>query len=387
MRHPSTPPLDADADAGQRDGAPAFATPLTIDVDAELQRWRTLVGEVGAGVAAPLTSALERIVALTTSGRIDRHALRALREEVERARRIGIDSQQLARLAGGRVRQSHERVDLAPILADLLAHRKREAQARGLLVRQPATRPVEVVTDPTLLFSLLDTLVSWALDCADSAIEFAIDLEPWRGHARISCRFTHPPLDPDDEASAHDSVHWRLLEHTAQAVGVAIERQIDAHGTRLALAFERSVNDGLEGLSAIEMDDGFAPSMNSKPLAGSHVLVLAQRRELRAEVRDALRDMGLIIDFVSSVEEAGAFCREGLPHAIVVESLLCGDQFDALRNDIVAEVPQFAFIEVIEDSRAFEMSGFTPASMARVGRDALGPSLPSVLLFELSRDG
>lgn len=362
---------------------PADAPPPAV----ELERWRTLLGEVGAGVAAPLTSALERIVALTTSGRIDRNGLRALREEVERARRIGIDSQQLARLAGGRVQQSHERVDLMPMLADLVAHRKREAQARGLQVTQPAVRAVEVVTDPALLSSLLDTLVSWALDCAGSTIEFALDLEPWRNQARVRCHFTHPPLDAGAEPSAQDSVQWRLLEQTAQVLGVAIERQIDVHGTLLTLAFGRAPDDGgLEGMSAIELDDGFAPSMNSKPLAGSHVLVVAQRRELRAEVRDALRNMGLIIDFVSSVEEAGAFCREGLPHAIVVESLLCGEQFDALRADIVSEVPQFAFIEVIEDGRAFEMSGFTPASMARVGRDVLGSSLPSVLLFELSRE-
>ena len=370
-----------DADAAQHQRADA-ASPLAH----ELERWRTLVGEVGAGVAAPLTSALERIVALTTSGRIDRHGLRALREEVERARQIGIDSQQLARLAGGRLHLSHERVDLMPMLGDLLARRRRESQARGLPLRQPAARPVEVVTDPTLLFSLLDTLVSWALDCADSAIEFAVDVEPWRNQSRVTCRFMHVAHDRADEGPAHDSVHWRLLESTAQVLGVSVERHVDAHGTQLALSFHRSVNDSIGGMSAIELDDGFAPSMNSKPLAGSHVLVLAQRRELRAEVREALRNMGLIIDFVSSVDEAASFCREGLPHAIVVESLLRGDQFDALRNDITAEVPQFAFIEVIEDSRAFEMSGFTPASMARVGRDVLGAALPSVLLFELSRD-
>ena len=172
-----------------------------------------------------------------------------------------------------------------------------------------------------------------------------------------------------------------------QALGATVERQVDTAGAELALAFARTVNDALAGMTAIEMDDGFAPSMNSKPLAGSHVLVLAQRREVRAEVRDALRNMGLIVDFVNSVDEAAAFCRDGLPHAIVIETLLCGERFDDLRNEIAAEVPQFVFIEVIEDSRAFEMSGFTPASMARVGREALAQSLPSVLLFELSRDG
>ena len=78
-----------------------------------------------------------------------------------------------------------------------------------------------------------------------------------------------------------------------------------------------------------------------------------QRREVRTEVRDALRNMGLIVDFVSSVDEAVAFCAEGLPHAIVIEALLCADRFERLRNEIAAEVPQFVFIQIIEDSCAF----------------------------------
>ncbi len=378
-----------DAHAQQREEARAGVSTQA----GELERWRSLVGEVGAGVAAPLTSALERIVTLATSGRIDRLGLRALREDVERARQVGIESQQLARLAGGRVRQSHERVELAQMLDGVLVHRAREIQARGLQIRQPVARPVEVLTDASLLFSLLNTVLSWALDCAHSKVDLAIDLKPWPAQARLMCRFEHRHADRPDgaamplDASALDSMHWRLLEHTAEALGATVERQVDTAGAELALVFARTVNDALAGMTAIEMDDGFAPSMNSKPLAGSHVLVLAQRREVRAEVRDALRNMGLIVDFVNSVDEAAAFCRDGLPHAIVIETLLCGERFDDLRNEIAAEVPQFVFIEVIEDSRAFEMSGFTPASMARVGREALAQSLPSVLLFELSRDG
>jgi hypothetical protein len=359
---------------------------------AEVERWRTLVGEVGASVAAPLTAALERIVALAASGRIDRIGLRALREDVERARQIGILSQQLARLASGRVRQSQERVELVELLAGMLQHRRREIQARGLEVRLAPARPTEVLADASLLFSLLGALLSWALDCAHSTIEMTIEHAPGPTRARLLCRFPHGPGPGLDGAAAApgqealDSMHWRLLEHVAQAQGIALDRRIDGARTALALVFPHTVNDALDGMSAIEMDDGFAPGMNGKPLAGSHVLVLAHRKEVRTEVLDAVRNMGLIIDFVSSVDEAAAFCRDGLPHAIVVESLLCGEHFDALRDEIAAEVPQFVFVEVIEDGRAFEMSGFAPASMARVGRDALARSLPSVLLFELSRD-
>lgn len=350
-----------------------------------------LVGEVGASIAAPLTAALERIVTLAANGRIDRHGLRALREDVERARQVGIQSQQLARLAGGRVRQAPEQIELTLLLAGLLQHRAREAQARGLQFVLAPARPTEVLADASLLFSLLNALLSWALDAARSTVDLAVEPAPWPGPARLRCSFEHGLAAHGDAApvrdEALDSMHWRLLEQLGQALGVVVERRIDDTAATLALAFPRTVGGALDGMSAVEMDDGFAPSMNAKPLAGSHVLVLAQRREVRAEIRDAVRNMGLIIDFVSSIDEAAAFCRDGLPHAIVVESVLCGERFDALRDEIAAEVPQFVFVEVIEDGRAFEMSGFTPASMARVGREALAQSLPSVLLFELSRGG
>lgn len=359
---------------------------------ADLDRWRALVGEIGAEIAGPLTSALERIVALTTSGRIDRHALRALREEVERARQVGIESQQLARLAAGRVRQSHERVQLHAMLAGVLSHRARETQARGIEVKLPPVKPVEVLVDAPLLFSLVNTTLDWALNCARSTIELRVDLKAWPAHARLSCQFAHRPVDQLDDGAATpgevsllDSMHWRLLQQTAQAMELLLDRVIDTAGTALTIEFPRTVNETMEGVSAVEIDDGFAPSINTKPLAGSHVLVVAQRREVRAQVREALRNMGLIVDFVSSVDEAADFCREGLPHAVVVESLLCGERFGEWKQGIAAEVPEFVFIELVEDSRAFEMSGVSPAGMARVGREALAQSLPAALLFELSR--
>ena len=48
-------------------------------------------------------------------------------------------------------------------------------------------------------------------------------------------------------------------------------------------------------------------------------------------------------------------------------------------------MPDFVFIEIVEEGNAFEMSGFSGTSMARVGRDVLATSLPSALLFELSK--
>ncbi len=360
----------------------------------DLEHWRGLVAELGAEIAGPLTSALERIAALTTSGHINRQGLRELRAEVEKARQVGIESQQLARLATGRVRQTQERVHLSDMLGSVLAHRARETQARGIAVTLLPAPPVEVLVDAPLLFSLINTLLDWALDCARTTIELHIDIKAWPAHARLTCHFAHRPIaELDDGAttpaqeSLLDSMHWRLLLQTARAMGLPTERVIESNTIALTLEFPRTVNETMEGASAVEIDEGFATSINTKPLAGSHVLVVARRRDVRVQVREALRDMGLIVDFVSSVEEAVDFCRDGLPHAIVVESVLCGDRFSELRQDIAAEVPEFVFIEIIEDSRAFQMSGFSPAGMASVGRDVLAQSLPSALLFELARGG
>jgi uncharacterized protein with HEPN domain len=168
-------------------------------------------------------------------------------------------------------------------------------------------------------------------------------------------------------------------------MGLPLDRQDDGSAVRLSIEFPRTANDEIEGVSTLEIDEGFAPSSNSKPLAGSHVLVIASRRELRVQIRDALRNMGLVVDFVNSVDEAGEFCRDSLPHAIVIESIQRGEKFAQLREEISNEVPDFVFIEIIEEGNTFEMSGFSGSNVARVGRDVIDSSLPSALMFELSK--
>lgn len=346
--------------------------------------WRDLLAQIGVEIAAPLSAALERIHALAGTGRIDRQSLRSLREEVEQARRAGMVAQQLARFASGRLRQSHERLSLSQVLQGLVAHRAREALARGIRCQQ-SFKPAEIIVDASLLSSLLETLLDWVLAHARTQVELRIELTPSPVQARLSARFVAARSDSSNAASGLDSLPWRLLQQTAWTMGLPIERVDDGATTRLTIDFPRTVNDALEGVSTIELDHGFAPSTNSKPLAGNHVLVLAAERELRTQVRDAVRHMGLLIDFVGSVDEAGAFCRDGLPHAIVFESALGGAPLDQLRDEIGAEVPDFVFIEIAGAGNAFQASSFSDSGMARIGRDAIGASLPSALMFELSK--
>ncbi len=378
------------SDIGRTPAAQGVArTQPADDKSPSSERWTALVAQIGVEIAGPLTAALERINSLTSTGNIDRKGLRALREEVESARRVGMIGQQLTRFASGRVRQSHERLQLADVLSGVLAHRGRETQARGIVLK-PELKPAEVVVDASLLFSLLNSTLDWALAGAHSQIVFSIEIKAWPTNARLACRFAHRPLDEAaDVASATpsglDSLTWRLLEQTAWTMGLLIERGEEAGFTTLVLEFPRTATDEVEAVSALELNDGFSVSSHSQGLAGSHVLVVASRRDMRLQIRDALRDMSLIVDFVGTVDEAAAFCRDGLPHAIVVEAIQSGERLAALREEILAEVPDFVFIEIVEEGNAFEMSGFAGSAMAKVGRDVLATSLPSALLFELSK--
>jgi hypothetical protein len=385
MSESSSPRDDQEADLEFEAGD---AAPAPVASDSS-EHWRELLTQVGSEIAVPLSAALERVTALATTGRIDRQNLRALRDEVEAARRAGMVGQQLARFASGRVRQSHERLQLTQLLRDVLLQRGRELQARGVEVR-PVLKSAEVIADPSLLFSLLHALLDWCAEHARSGVDLRLDHKTWPLQARLVCRFNCRPagdLPADGSLTSLDTLSWRLVQQSGWTMGVIVERQDSESEAVATLQFPRTVNREFEGVSAIELDQGhFGPSsMNSKPLAGSHVLVLSPRRDLRQQVRQAIAHMGLVVDFVNAVDEAREFCQGGLPHALVYEATLAGPPLDQLRDEIRAEVPEFPFIEVVDEGEVFEVSNLGAGTVARVGRDGLQQSLPSALIFELSK--
>ena len=115
------------------------------------------------------------------------------------------------------------------------------------------------------------------------------------------------------------------------------------------------------------------------------IIVLAARREVRNVVREALRPMGLMVDFVQSIGECREFCQGGLPHAIVHESALGGEKFESLRAELLKEMPALVFIELSEQGHGYQVREVGGRHFASVNRDALVEALPAALMFELSR--
>ena len=353
--------------------------------------WREIIGQIGTEVGLPLSAALERVTVLATTGKIDRAGLRMLREEIERARRAGMIGQQLARFASGRIRQSPEQINVTQMLRDVLMQRGREAAARQIEISQ-ALKPAEIVVDATLLHALLQAVVDWSLDLAQKSLEFKVDVKAWPPYARLTVHFAHGSSDASDRLTpvgtplpSLDSMSWRLVQQISWTLGLVMDRTVHKDETTLTIEFPRTIHDEIEGVSVVEIDQGFGVSDNSKPLAGSHVLVVAGGREMRSLIRESIRHMGLLVDFVNSVEEAEEFCRDALPHAIIYESVLANDRFHRLHVGISSELPTFVFIEVTPEGNALQLSTGNNDNGARIGREAVMQSLPSALIFELSR--
>lgn len=354
---------------------------------------QALIAQLGSEVATTLSAALDRLSALDASGQVDGETLRLLREEIDLARRAGIMGQQVVRLCNGRVQLANERLDLTALLREALRQRGREIELRGIEVRQTLA-PALVKSDATLLFSLLQTVLDWAFEHTVSRIDMTLDVKNWPSHARLLVAFAHLPPDevaasapaaPPQEEQALNTMSWRLLQQTAAVLGLRMQRTDPPGKTTLEFAFPDTLAPRVEPTGTTDFEESIAPALAAQPLVGRHVLVLAGRREVRNVVREALRPMGLMVDFVSSVEEVQQQCAEAMPHVVVYEASLGGQRFDRLRDELLAQAPHLAFIQIAEQGRAMQVMNVGGHQITSVGRDAIIESLPEALAFELTR--
>ncbi len=224
-------------------GAPPAGRRVAEPVDPQ-----ALVAQLGSEVATHLSSALERVTTLTATGKIDRAGLRALRDEIDRARRAGIMGQQVVRLGNGRIQLANERLDLTSLLREALRQRGREIDARGIEVRQ-VFAAAEVMGDTTLLFSLLQTTLEWCFEHAVSRIDLTVAIQNWPAHACLTVAYAY--LQPDEvdgesgratsvEAPRLNTMSWRLLQQTAGVLGLLVQRKDLPGKTELKLEFPQT---------------------------------------------------------------------------------------------------------------------------------------------------
>lgn len=348
-----------------------------------------VVSRIAAEVSGPLTAALERVQALAHNGRIDRVGLQSLRDEIDSARRVGLRGQQIARFAEGQIQQKLERIDLAPLLREVLTEQAAHATARAVGSRQ-TLGSAEVMGDASLVHAVLQAAAEWSANLAQSTVEWRLDLKPWPVRARVQCRLAHRAADlavdaAEESAAAPgarlpqlDTLDWLLLQYTAHRASVLVQREDRPSHCTLVLEFLNTVTETLE--------DGSAATSAPAPLiAGSQVLVLAARRDARTQVRAAMQGHDLFIDYVPTVAAALEYCADGAPQVLLYESSFDGEALRALCEKLEAEAPGIALIEIVPAGHGCEMGGTGGHRITRVGADGLRQMLASVMLLELAR--
>lgn len=345
----------------------------------------TLAGVIGLQLSEPLAD-MQRIVHdLISTGKISRAQVQELSGAIETARRVAMQSQQLARLSRGRLRQSHERLALDAVLKQALAERHQFFHQRGIELVQRIKR-VEVIVDPGLLSSLIEAAIDWASD-RDHRLTVSLEVKQLPEHALLVFKSTQTvnagqPVVEDE----FEKLSWHLVAEIAQSIGVALDRVKSSDEAVLTVEFPRTVKQ-LEGLTAVEMDmgvDSWMPS-ESKSLAGHQLLMVTPDEALRGDLEDICSNMGLVVEHVASAEMAARSCKVRRPHLLIVDERVRDARFDALWQDLLQQDPNFPVIEIASDANTLAMASWMSDSMTRVSRGSLRAQLPQVLVLELAK--
>lgn len=342
-------------------------------------------GVIGAELARH-TMAMDSVLnAFRRTRSITRSQMGTLRTATAAIQRIGMYSQQLSRLAGGRLRQSHERVSLDELMRRALADNDWRYYEGGLQIEHHL-QPVEVILDPSLLVTLLEV----AVDCSaryGQAINLWLKIKNWPEHGLLTLKSrAHVATARPPASEQEEYIEWVMLVHLAQAMGVIVAREMYDDHVLIHIEFPRTVRK-LEGLTAVEIDGGGDSSLmsESRPLAGHRVLLIAADDKLRWEVRAVCEDMRLVLDVTPTCAQAIRYCELDKPHMIVVDERLRDEQFDMLREDLLRYDVNFPCVEIASKPNVVEVASWEGDRMSRISRDALRAQLPSIMAMELAK--
>ncbi|HAX19274.1 MAG TPA: hypothetical protein DCY64_03185 [Hydrogenophaga sp.] len=342
--------------------------------------WPELVAGLAEQFTENVSSLQNQIDQLLAKGRINKLEHRALSVPAERIKLAGVSAQQINRFYSGRIRQSHEKVDMAQLVEGVLQERKQELGTLGIALRRKL-KQVEVLIDPTVAHTFVNAVLDWGLPFGNR-VDMRLDLNAWPQHARLQMRVANDGVPPSSAAST-DSLSWMLIRQIALVSGgVEIEREVNEEGVSFTAMFTRTVQ-AVDGISAVDLSDEHSSMFKS--LSGTYVLTISPSLQIRADVRDALREIGISSDSVVDFQQARDALKSRMPSLIVVDSEIKDDDFDAFRRDLLREVFEFPFVEISPDDSSFDMSGFGEFSMAKVGRGNIREALGTAVMFELAK--
>ena len=338
-------------------------------------------GLIGAELAHHVSPELDIVRRLKAAGLMTHSEARTLTDAAEHLRRIALTSQQITRLAHGRLRQSHERLDLSDVVRHVLKENERRYRHHGIEI-ESHLQPIEVITDAGLLVSLCEN----ALECAASdgeRLQVWLNMQHWPEHALLTIR-SRPHFQDGGAVEASHNLHWIYLNRLADATGVTVRRTSEPEFVQITVEFPRTVRQ-LAGLTAMEVDGG-ADVPGSSTLAGHHVLLVTSHRETAWEVDHVCRQMRLVLDLVKDGAQAVRFCELEMPDMIILdEAADDGTGFEELRQTVLRGNINFPCLEIVEAANVVELGAGHAGASSRVSRAEVRQQLQSLLAMELAK--
>lgn len=369
--------------------APAALTPMVDSSNSNtkpaIDIGCTLAGVIGTQLSDPLAIIQQAISEFERTQTLTPAQVKSLKTALASARKVAMQSQQIARLASGQLRQSHERLKLDDLLRGLLFERTKAFKKQGVELYH-GLKPVEVIVDAGLLSSLLEVALDWAVSKGRRLV-VTLEMKNWPEYGILLIKASDSIASgtPQDEPTDEDTLNWYLLREIARTMGVSVDRVGSSYETSLMIEFPRTVKR-LEGITAVEVETGYdSLHSESKPLAGHRLLVITDDDDLRHEIEAIGRSLGLMSSFTTTIALGIRFCERDVPHMVIIDERVRNHLFDELRKDLRRTEPNFPFIEIASAANTLEMAGWMSDSMTRVSRDGLRTQLASIMVMELAK--
>lgn len=388
---PQEPAPSAAPVTGRRwsDGAGGFVptdpnAPWTMS-----QQWPNLVAALSEQAVESSNLLLRALNYLVGAGRLRRSEAKALSDAMHQLRATSLRAQQITRLAGGRIRQARERVDLAELVRHVLQDRSAEVEAAGVTVSSEL-QGIDVLLDPPVAISLVNAILDWAMSFSKQ-IHVTLAPADFPGPAQLKVRVTTPPpahaAHPNGVGwtvrprgrRLNDGLHWMLLRQIAASSSLEVTRTRGDGAAILTIDFPKTFlsTEGVACLDLTDSDNGTAP------LRETWVLVMARDERLRTEALDALRKMGIDALAAPDPTQARAIMRETKPNVLVTAYDISPDEIHRFRQEVLGGEERCPLVEITRDLPSFHLSGFDRFETPKVGREQLTAELPPTVLFEL----
>lgn len=352
------------------------------------QQWPNLVAALSEQAVESSNLLLRALNYLVGAGRLRRSEAKALSDAMHQLRGTSLRAQQITRLAGGRIRQARERVDLSELVRHVLQERACETEAAGVAISSDL-QAVDVLLDPPVAISLINATLDWAMSFSK---QLHVTLVPGPGPAQLKVRVSTPPPPQGAHPGGvgwtvrprgrrlNDGLHWMLLRQIASSSSLEVTRSREDGAAVLAIDFPRTFLS-TEGMACLELTDQGGGA--AAPLRETWVLVIARDDRIREEAVDALRRMGIEALGARGTADAPGVIGESRPNVLVTAYDIPKEDIAAFRQGVLGGEDHCPLVEITRELPSFHLSGFDRFETPKVGREQLTAELPPTVLFEL----